>query len=82
MIELKKYIFKFSNDIPTGKYNLDVTAIGSNDYGYKGSLPSIECRGRETGIYIITDKSVYRDSEKGFKIRHTFSYFFVVTKIK
>lgn len=51
-----------------GLYNLNVTASPSasaSDYSFLGELAGIECRSSQNGIYIITDKPVYRESEKG-----------------
>lgn len=58
--------FKLSKKLSPGRYNLNVSATASvDDYTFSGSLNGIECRANQNGIYIITDKPVYKDSEKG-----------------
>lgn len=52
---------KFEN----GYYDLQVIATDADGYEFNGSLPYIECRSNKNSIYVITDKPVYKDSEKG-----------------
>lgn len=47
------------------QYNLNLTATAQNGYSFSGSLRGIECRSNQNGMYIITDKPIYRESEKG-----------------
>lgn len=49
-----------------GQYDLNVTARSSDGiYEFTGALRGIDCRSNQNGVYIITNKPVYRESEKG-----------------
>lgn len=48
-----------------GQYDLNISAKTVNGYSFFGSLRGIECRNNQDGLYIITDKPIYRESEKG-----------------
>ena len=55
------------NRVEPGYYNLEVTVTTDDGYEFKSSLKQLECRTIQNGVYIITDKPTYKDSDKGWE---------------
>lgn len=64
--------------IEPGFYTLELTARNENSsYIFNQSLTQIECTQDGYGVYVLTDKPVYRDSDKGWDIYNSKSLKFI-----
>lgn len=70
-----KTFLKMPESLPNGQYNLSVNVIGQKSYGFQGILQSINCQSNDPGLFIVTDKPVYNNSDNGTTTQKHYDYF-------